>query len=441
MDPVVRGWLTRFPRAVALVAAVAAVGGGVAGAQEGGSTSTTSTTSTTSPLIVVPGPPGNTTTTQPGDGTTTTTDPNAPPPEEQEVGSDEPPPEGVVVPEPAAPPPPPSNAPQFTAELRKQLKVAQTFSRKADQSLAAISARAEALQTQLATLVEMLRNMEIEHGRVIRRLTAARTRLRDRAVGAYTGNELSTLNHILSSGDVNELIRRTSMVESVLRESKRVVREYQAAKKAAGDTINRLMGQIQGTEAELALVQLDLQSAYGSALDARLQVESLAAGSAIAIRGFVFPVAAEARFGNDFGAPRMVGTQFEHSHQGNDIFAAYGAPLVACERGVVTRIGTDRLGGTKLWLVGQSGTRYYYAHLSAFAPGLTEGLVVESGTLLGYVGDTGNARGTSPHLHFEVHPGGGPAVNPYFLLRAATKVGAVAAPPPTNTPPPSRSAQ
>ena len=438
MDGVVRGWLTRFPRAVAVLAAVAAVGGGVAGAQEGPG-STTSTTSTT--LIFLPGPPGATTTTQPGDGATTTTDPNAPPPEEQEVGSDEPPPEGVVVPEPAAPPPPPSNAPQFTAELNRQLKVAQKFSRSADASLAGISARAEALQTQLASLGQMLRNMEVEHGRVIRRLTAARNRLRDRAVGAYTGNEISTLNHILSSGDVNELIRRTSMVESVLRESKRVVREYQAAKKAAGDTINRLMGQIQGTEAELALVQLDLQAAYGSALDARLQVESLAAGSAIAIKGFVFPVAAEARFGNDFGAPRMVGTQFEHSHQGNDIFAAYGAPLVACERGVVTRIGTDRLGGTKLWLVGQSGTRYYYAHLSAFAEGLTEGLVVESGTLLGYVGDSGNARGTSPHLHFEVHPGGGPAVNPYFLLRAATKVGAVAAPPPTNAPPPSRSAQ
>ena len=416
---------------------MAAVGGGVAGAQEGTTTTTSSTTLV--PLPATPGP--TTTTTSPASTTTTTTDPNAPPPEDAEVGSEEPPPEGVVVPASPAPPPPPSNAPQFTAELRRELRVAQRFSRKADAQLTSVSGRAEALQTRLAGLRDELGAMEVEHGRVIRRLTAARTRLRDRAIGAYTGNELSTLNHILSSGDVNELIRRTSMVESVLRESQRIVREYQEAKKAAGNEITRLMGEIQGAEAELALVQLDLQSAYGSALDARLQVESLAAGSAIAIRGFVFPVAAEAKFGNDFGNPRMVGTQFEHSHQGNDIFAAYGAPLVACERGVVTRIGTDRLGGTKLWLVGQSGTRYYYAHLSAFAPGLADGLVVESGTLLGYVGDTGNARGTSPHLHFEVHPGGGPAVNPYFLLRAATKVGAVAAPPPTTAGAPPSSAR
>jgi murein DD-endopeptidase MepM/ murein hydrolase activator NlpD len=154
-----------------------------------------------------------------------------------------------------------------------------------------------------------------------------------------------------------------------------------------------------------------------------------------AVKGFVFPIAAAHKFGNDFGNPRMVGTQYEHTHQGTDIFAEYGAPLVACERGVVTRVGTDTLGGTKLWVVGQSGTRYYYAHLSGYAPGITDGMVVEAGTLVGFVGDSGNARGGTPHLHFEVHPQGGPAVNPYFLLRAADKVGANA-PPPTTAPAP-----
>jgi murein DD-endopeptidase MepM/ murein hydrolase activator NlpD len=293
----------------------------------------------------------------------------------------------------------------------------------------------------LASLREQLADEEVEHGRAIRRLESARLRLRHRALGAYTGNELSSLNAILSSGDVNELIRRSGMVETVMRESKKDVTEYQAAKKAAGDKIVELVNQIGGAEADLSLAQLQLQDAYAGALDARLQVESLAAGSAIAVKGFLFPVAAPHKFGNDFGNPRMVGTEFEHTHQGTDIFADYGAPLVACERGVVTRVGTDRLGGTKLWLVGQSGTRYYYAHLSAYAPGMAEGLVVEAGALLGFVGDTGNARGGTPHVHFEVHPQGGPAVNPYFLLRAADKVGATAPPPSTTTapaaPPPS----
>ena len=80
-------------------------------------------------------------------------------------------------------------------------------------------------------------------------------------------------------------------------------------------------------------------------------------------------------------------------------------------------MGSDVLGGTKLWLVGASGTKYYYAHLSAFADGMTSGTVVTAGQLVGYVGNTGNAATTPAHLHFQVHPGGGPPVNPYSLLK------------------------
>jgi murein DD-endopeptidase MepM/ murein hydrolase activator NlpD len=142
-----------------------------------------------------------------------------------------------------------------------------------------------------------------------------------------------------------------------------------------------------------------------------------AAGSEIAIHGFVFPVGDPHSFGDSFGAPRMMGTGYEHAHQGIDIMAPTGTPLLACERGIVTKMGSDVLGGTKIWVKGQSGTYYYYAHLSAFADGMVDGLVVEPGTIIGYVGDTGNAKGGAPHLHFEIHPEGGPAVNPYPLLK------------------------
>jgi murein DD-endopeptidase MepM/ murein hydrolase activator NlpD len=85
-------------------------------------------------------------------------------------------------------------------------------------------------------------------------------------------------------------------------------------------------------------------------------------------------------------------------------------------------MGSDVLGGTKLWIKGESGTYYYYAHLSAFEEGLTVGQVVEAGDVVGLVGTTGNARGGAPHLHFEIHPDGGMAVNPYPLLKVVDEL-------------------
>lgn len=139
-------------------------------------------------------------------------------------------------------------------------------------------------------------------------------------------------------------------------------------------------------------------------------------GAEVAVTGFRFPVAGPTDFSDTWHAPRSGG----RLHEGTDLFAAEGTPLRSVERGVLTRVGHGALGGTKLWLVGESGTHYYYyAHLSGFAPGVTDGLVVDAGAVIGYVGHTGNARTTPPHLHFEVHPGGGPAVDAYPLLRAA----------------------
>src|SRR5262249_51542322 len=136
------------------------------------------------------------------------------------------------------------------------------------------------------------------------------------------------------------------------------------------------------------------------------------AGGNIVVHGFVFPVASPHSFTSDFGAPRT-----GHTHQGVDIVAAEGTELFAAERGIVTQVSSDGLGGNGLWLKGESGTYYYYAHLSAYVLGLAAGQLVEAGQLVGYVGHTGDATG--PHLHFEVHPNGGPAIDPYPILLAA----------------------
>lgn len=108
-------------------------------------------------------------------------------------------------------------------------------------------------------------------------------------------------------------------------------------------------------------------------------------------------------------------------HRGIDIFAAKGTPVVACANGIVTFIGEQPKGGLCVWLTTETGASFYYAHLDRWASGLYEGMEVESGDLLGYVGNTGNAKTTPPHLHFGVNEDD-EMVNPYPILTKANVV-------------------
>ena len=116
---------------------------------------------------------------------------------------------------------------------------------------------------------------------------------------------------------------------------------------------------------------------------------------------------------NDWGFPRSGG----RTHKGTDIFAPYGAPVYATTSGVV-RAKIGGLGGITIWLNGDDGNGYYYAHLSEWADGIETGVRVSQGELVGYVGDSGNAEGTSPHTHFQIHPGNGSPINPYPTLKS-----------------------
>jgi murein DD-endopeptidase MepM/ murein hydrolase activator NlpD len=168
----------------------------------------------------------------------------------------------------------------------------------------------------------------------------------------------------------------------------------------------------------LVEAERDVATADEAIRQAEIEYEAFRAGSEVFIDGVLFPLGGpyDRPLIDSFGFPRMPGTPDEHWHEGIDLFAPRGTPLVATERGLVTRIGVGRLGGLKLWLVGESGTEWYYAHLDSFAPGLADGQLVAAGDLLGFVGTTGNAVGTPPHLHLQMHPGGGRPVNPYPLL-------------------------
>ena len=151
----------------------------------------------------------------------------------------------------------------------------------------------------------------------------------------------------------------------------------------------------------------------------------------------IFPVAGPTTYIDDFGQPRAGGV-----HQGNDLMAKKKTPVVAVEAGKVTFWTTSASAGCMLYLYGKSGTTYLYIHLNndltmrndnrgkcvagvSYAPGLTDGQEVKAGELIGFVGDSGDANGIHPHLHFEVHPGGGAAVSPYRYLKSATPLTAV----------------
>lgn len=103
-------------------------------------------------------------------------------------------------------------------------------------------------------------------------------------------------------------------------------------------------------------------------------------------------------------------------HQGQDLFAPRGTPVYSATSGYVTRIGENRLGGLTVWIVGAGRRVYYYAHLDRYPDSLRANDWVDTGTVIGYVGTTGNARGGKPHLHFGVYTLQG-AINPLPLLR------------------------
>lgn len=223
------------------------------------------------------------------------------------------------------------------------------------------------------------------------RIAAARARhdqIED-ALPSGLREEMAVLATAIASDLSPALSARTDRTIAARRLRKQVASEAQSLgeeRAALVATIEQLTREADGLRAQIAEVE-------------RVRAEQIAAYGA-------FPVAGPNEYIDSWGFARSGG----RSHKGTDIMAPKGTPTVAVADGWVTP-GRNRLGGLTVWLNADNGTRYYYAHLDTITVGHGR---VAAGQQLGTVGDSGNAKGTPPHLHFEIHQPS--VVNPYPLL-------------------------
>lgn len=270
---------------------------------------------------------------------------------------------------------------------------------------------------------EVERNRE-ELEKAQRDYKRARTILNERLRSIYKSGEVSSVELLLESTSLDDFLTRYDFFSYIGNRDFQIYSEVKRLREEIGErqrlleekenqqmqTLASVNAKRQALEASLQEQQKLLDSLNKEILEL-LTTQGMYYGTprSTPIGNFVFPVQGPCSFSNDWHAPRT-----GHLHQGNDIFAAMGTPCVACVSGTVYQ-GEGKNAGLYVRLVGDDGNVYYYMHLQRFA---ATGHV-SAGTVIGYVGDTGNAVGGPPHLHFEFHPGGGPAVNPYPILLAA----------------------
>jgi murein DD-endopeptidase MepM/ murein hydrolase activator NlpD len=303
-------------------------------------------------------------------------------------------------------------------ELREQAKRTAASMEQARADLDAAVAGYEDARSRMGEAARRLREAR-EHLEVVNASYAANQELmRRRAVALYKGERLQMMDSLLGSQSLDSFIRRLAYLASVTDRDVRWVQRLSGEQESAAQAREAVRAEAAGVHAELRAVAGRSDEVLDRMRVLQASLESVKTDLKVELSKWQFPVQAPYSFVDSFGAPRMVGTSYEHSHQGQDIFAPMGTPVISVVAGVVENAGTAVLGGNKLWLRGDDGMRYYYAHLSAYAPAGREGIRVDPGTVLGYVGDTGNARGTPPHLHFEIHGPDG-VINPYRTLRDA----------------------
>ncbi len=259
-----------------------------------------------------------------------------------------------------------------------------------------------------------------------RKLDRIDERLSRRAVVAFTNGPAGTIDLLLSSSSFTEFSDRLEFLGSVEQSDVDLALEQQNAQedlRREQDDLLSLSQRQADEAADLKVAQEEIDAQFARISDRVNDLtakyrEELAAQKQLTILGQspdpsspiqVCPVAGPNSFVDSFGWPRPGG----RTHQGIDLISPFGTPIVAAHPGVVSH-SSSVLGGIQAYVRAPSGTYTFYAHLSSYSSASGS---VGAGTVIGYVGSTGDA-GSTNHLHFEYHPGGGAAIDPYQMLLA-----------------------
>jgi murein DD-endopeptidase MepM/ murein hydrolase activator NlpD len=257
-------------------------------------------------------------------------------------------------------------------------------------------------------------------------LARARKQLNRHAAAIYRRDSLDEVSFLVNATSFQELITRMEYMRRIGEaDAKTIMAVTKLSQKLTTQRASLAKEQksrkaaLSGLRSQRDKLQKQLRSKQAAFVAVKKQLDAVRGGpnrpTDVAAQpgpnGMVFPVVGAYYYANTWGASRSGGRR---RHQGTDIMAARGTPCVAMLAGTV-RSKSGGLGGKTIWLTANNGWEMYYAHLDGWA--VRSGRV-KAGQVIGYVGSTGNAAGGAPHLHFEIHPGGGGPVNPYPYLRS-----------------------
>ena len=282
--------------------------------------------------------------------------------------------------------------------------------------VAAYDAALSRLAGTQAAMEATQRRMSATEGR----MALLRQALSAQARAAYESGGTDTIELLLTSDSFSQFSDRVEFLGRIVQGDSDLLAQAQVV----GEELRRDQAQLDALSVQQRSV-VQLLNRQRSEISSRLaQLQSLVAslGSQLAAQEaaaarivgggplLACPVGQPRAYSDDFGAPRPGGRR----HQGIDLMAPLGTPIYAAQAGRFEQ-NWNQLGGIGAMVFADNGDYTYYAHMSAYA-GVPNGAHVPAGTMIGHVGDTGDAL--SYHLHFEYHPGGGVAVDPYRLLVA-----------------------